>query len=219
MPRNRLENDDYFVLLRSWILFKRKCAWNIILISNINLKQYRRHNSSVKLKIPLLNCCYNSATNVDWSQRKIYCVRWSVANRCRAEAGVTRLLSQPERNSPQSKQTSFVSQQHWTTHYSTLMQPQPWNKASLLPLCFFNMVATQWALLSCHDAIFDHRHEERHVDNRWFHEPRTGLPTGAHKTLKNAAGRDKKAGGLEFPMYALTTLRFSTLPVRTALAM
>lgn len=58
-------------------------------------------------------------------------LRWSAANRCRADARVTRLLSQPGRNSPQFKQTSFVSQQHWTTHSSTQMQPRLWNKASL----------------------------------------------------------------------------------------
>lgn len=58
-------------------------------------------------------------------------LRWSAANRCRADARVTRLLSQPGRNSPQFKQTSFVSQQHWTTHYFTQMQPQLWNKASI----------------------------------------------------------------------------------------
>lgn len=59
------------------------------------------------------------------------------------------------RNSPQFKQTSFVSQ-HWTTHYSTQMQPQPWNKASLpcgtVPLychcSLYYIVAHEWALLS-----------------------------------------------------------------------
>lgn len=83
-------------------------------------------------------------------------LRWSAANRCRADARVTRLLSQPGRNSPQLKQTSFVSQQHWTTHYSTQMQPRPWNKASLpcgtvclfIAIVLYYIVAHEWALLS-----------------------------------------------------------------------
>lgn len=34
---------------------------------------------------------------------------------------------------------------------------------------------------------------------------------------KNAEGQDNKAGGLEFPMYALTVLHFSAFPAHTAI--
>lgn len=89
-------------------------------------------------------------------------LRWSVANRCRADVRVTRLLSQPERNSPQFQQTSFVSQQHWTTHYSTQMQPQAWNKTSLpyaglcnfISIVLYNIGAIQGALLSYVNILF-----------------------------------------------------------------
>lgn len=84
-------------------------------------------------------------------------LRWSVANRCRADATVTRPLSQPGRNSPQLEQTSFVSQQHWTTSlFYTDAQHGPENKASLpcgtVPLyCHCSSLhccAGEWALLS-----------------------------------------------------------------------
>lgn len=151
-------------------------------------------------------------------------LRWSAANRCRADARVTRLLSQPGRNSPQFKQTSFVSQQHWTTHYSTQMQPRPWNKASLpcgtVPLyCHCSLLhCCSWMSLVVisHDGIFNHGHVSTKVsdDNWYLHKTLLRSHTHMHK---NAAGQDNKAGGLEFPMYVLTALHFSAFPVRTAI--
>lgn len=35
--------------------------------------------------------------------------------------------------------------------------------------------------------------------------------------LKNATGQDNNAGGLEFPMYALTALHFSAFPVHSTI--
>ena len=144
-------------------------------------------------------------------------LRWSAANRCRADARVTRLLSQPGRNSPQFKQTSFVSQQHWTTHYSTLMQPRLWNKASLpcgtVPLyCHCSLLhCCSWMnfVVISHEGIFNCGHVSTKVsDDNWYLH-KTPLRSNWHIHLhKNAAGQDNKAGGLEFPMYVLIALHF-----------
>lgn len=154
-------------------------------------------------------------------------LRWSAANRCRADARVTRLLSQPGRNSPQFKQTSFVSQQHWTTHYSTQMQPRPWNKASLpcgtVPLyCHCSLLhCCSWMSLVVisHDGISNSgRMSKRVSDDNWYlHETLFAFQLPRAHMHKNAAGQDNKAGGLEFPMYVLTALHFSAFPVRTTI--
>lgn len=93
---------------------------------------------------------------------------------------VTRLLYQPGRNSAQFKQTSFVSQQHWTAHSSTQMQPQLWNKASLpcrtVPLyCHCPLLhCCPWMSLVviCHDGHFNWGHvsAEASKDNWYLHK-------------------------------------------------
>lgn len=119
-------------------------------------------------------------------------LRWSAANRCRADARVTRLLPQPGRNSPQFKQTSFVSQQHWTTHYSTQMQPQPWNKTSLpcktalLPLGELGCLTPWW-------DFYPWTGMETMIRNTFINHP--SLPTKPYKCTRMPQDRTTKLEG------------------------
>lgn len=151
-------------------------------------------------------------------------LRWSAANRCRADAEVTGLLSKPERNSPQSKQTSFVSQQHWTTHYSTQMQPRPWNKASLpcgtVPLyCHCPLLhCCSWMSLVVisHDGIFNCGHVSTKVsdDNWYLHKTPLRSKLRTHTWARMQQDRTTKLEG--WNSQCMSSLR-SAFPVRTAI--
>jgi len=124
-------------------------------------------------------------------------LRWSAANRCRADARVTRLLSQPGRNSPQFQWTSFVSQQHWTTHYSTQMQPQLWNNASLR--CRTVTLYCHCSLLQCCSwtmAFFSTGHASTNVsDDKWHLQKNTISFQQARHTHAKECSRTTKLEG------------------------
>lgn len=94
-----------------------------------------------------------------------------------------------------------------------------WDCASLLSLFFTTLLVMNE--LCCHIML------EFSTANTWVQKwvmithtfiKHPSVPTSTHTQMhKNAAGQDNKAGGLEFPMYALTALHFSAFPVRTAI--
>lgn len=80
------------------------------------------------------------------------------------------------------------------------------------------LVVNELCCLTSHNGVFDCKHVSVTAtdDNCYLHD--TLLHANQHTHMhKNAAGQDNKAGGLEYPMHALTTLHFSAFPVHSAI--
>lgn len=149
-------------------------------------------------------------------------LRWSVANRCRADAPVTRLLSQPRENQASVQADIFCLT--ITLNNSLFYRDAASNKGSLpcwtVPLyCHCPPPHCCWWMsfvVISHDSTLDGGNAKSEVSDeaRYLHKTPSHswayayARACARATHKNAARQDNKAGKLELSMYALTAPHF-----------
>lgn len=148
-------------------------------------------------------------------------LRWLLANRCRADAQVTRLLSQPWENQPPVQADIFCLT--ITLNNSLFYRDTASSKGSLpcgtVPLyCHCSSPhCCSWMsfVVIAHDSIFNSEHVKSEVSDESWYLHRTLLHSWAraHRhthvhTHKNAVRQDNKAGKFKFSMYALTAPHF-----------